>query len=136
MNASKRTRLPFVIAVTRLGLERNANGVLIRNNDNWENTQQAEIEATLVPTKNDLESASVATIAPGRYTDIVAGKNGHGDRVGRSVVFRNRAHGSCANVLTLGVDLNGRCSFRSCLTRQFWDRDRTDWTQERRSVRT
>jgi hypothetical protein len=44
-------------------------------NDNWRDTQQAEIEATGIPPTNDLESAIVATLAPGAYTAIVRGKN-------------------------------------------------------------
>jgi hypothetical protein len=53
------------------------NGTLIAFNDNWKDSQQAEIEATTIPPTNDLESAIVATLpangAP--YTAIVRGKN-------------------------------------------------------------
>ena len=45
-------------------------------NDNWKDTQQAEIEATTIAPSNDKESAIVATLAPGAYTAIVRGKNG------------------------------------------------------------
>jgi hypothetical protein len=51
-----------------------ANGVVIAN-DNWKDTQQADIEATGIPPTNDLESAIVASLAPGPYTAIVRGKN-------------------------------------------------------------
>ena len=44
-------------------------------NDNWRDTQEAEIIATGIPPTNDLESAIVATLAPGPYTAIVSGKN-------------------------------------------------------------
>jgi hypothetical protein len=44
-------------------------------NDNWRDTQQAEIEATCLAPTNDLESAIVAALAPGAYTAIVRGKN-------------------------------------------------------------
>ena len=44
-------------------------------NDNWRDTQEAEIQATGIPPTNDLESAIVATLAPGAYTAIVRGKN-------------------------------------------------------------
>src|SRR5207247_10469487 len=44
-------------------------------NDNWRSTQEAEIIATGIPPTNDLESAIVATLAPGPYTAIVSGKN-------------------------------------------------------------
>ena len=56
------------------------NGATLRSNDNWKtredgSSQQAEIEATTIPPTNDLESAIVATVAPGNYTAIVRGKN-------------------------------------------------------------
>ena len=44
-------------------------------NDNWRDTQEAEITATGIPPTNDLESAIVATLVPGNYTAIVKGKN-------------------------------------------------------------
>ena len=66
---------------------RNANGTLVRSNDNWKDTQQAEIQATGVPPKNALESAIVATLSPGGYTAIVAGKSG-GTGVGLVEVYR------------------------------------------------
>jgi len=55
-------------------------GTTIASNDNWKtrpdgSSQQAEIEATTIPPTNDLESALVATLAPGNYTAIVRGKN-------------------------------------------------------------
>jgi len=42
-------------------------------NDNWRQTQEAEILATGIPPADDLESAIVATLAPGAYTAIVRG---------------------------------------------------------------
>jgi hypothetical protein len=42
-------------------------------NNNWRDTQEAEIVATGIPPTNDLESAIVATLAPGAYTAIVRG---------------------------------------------------------------
>jgi hypothetical protein len=58
----------------------NGSGTIIATNDNWKkrpdgSSQQAEIEATTIPPSNDLESALVATLAPGNYTAIVRGKN-------------------------------------------------------------
>jgi len=44
-------------------------------NDNWRDTQEAEIEATGIPPTYDLESAIVATLAPGAYTAAVKGKD-------------------------------------------------------------
>lgn len=50
------------------------NNFLITN-DNWKDTQQIEIQATGLAPSNDLESAIVATLPPGAYTAIVAGKD-------------------------------------------------------------
>ena len=50
-----------------------ANGDPVAFNDNWRNDQQAEIEATTIPPKNDAEAAIVRTLAPGQYTAIVSG---------------------------------------------------------------
>jgi hypothetical protein len=50
-------------------------GITITINDNWRDTQEAEIIATGIPPTNDLESAIVANLAPGAYTAIVSGKN-------------------------------------------------------------
>jgi uncharacterized delta-60 repeat protein len=55
---------------------RDANGNVIRNNDNWKDSQQADIAATGKAPPNDHESAILALLAPGNYTAIVAGKNG------------------------------------------------------------
>jgi len=53
----------------------NGNGTVIGSNDNWQETQEAAVEATGIEPVNDLESAFVATLAPGAYTAIVRGKN-------------------------------------------------------------
>jgi acetyl esterase/lipase len=54
------------------------NGSLITTDDNWKDSQQAQIEATGIPPTNNLESAIVATLPPGNYTAILSGKNGSG----------------------------------------------------------
>jgi Ice-binding-like len=64
-----------VLADPTLALH-DANGTLLAFDDNWKDTQRAEIQATGLAPTNDLESAIVATLAPGNYTAIVAGKNG------------------------------------------------------------
>ena len=53
-----------------------ANGALIVANDNWKDTQQAELEASGVAPTNDRESAILRTLPPGSYTAIVRGVNG------------------------------------------------------------
>ena len=55
---------------------RDANGELLRENDNWRESQEDEIEATTIPPSDDAESAIIATLPPGNYTAIVRGKNG------------------------------------------------------------
>lgn len=55
-------------------------------NDNWKQTQAAEIEATGIPPTDDLESAIAATLAPGSYTAIVTG-SGNTSGVGLVEVY-------------------------------------------------
>src|SRR5688572_1365589 len=55
---------------------RGPNGSLITSNDNWKDTQQAEIENSTLAPGDDLESAIVATLAPANYTAILRGQNG------------------------------------------------------------
>ncbi|HVF72786.1 MAG TPA: hypothetical protein VM940_14380 [Chthoniobacterales bacterium] len=53
------------------------------SNDNWRETQEAEVIATTIPPTNDNESAIVATLAPGAYTAVVRGAD---DTTGIAVV--------------------------------------------------
>ena len=52
-----------------------ANGAVIASNDNWQDTQQAEIQASGLAPPNARESAIIATRPPGNSTAIVRGKN-------------------------------------------------------------
>jgi hypothetical protein len=72
-------------------------------NDNWKDTQQAEIEATTIPPSNDNESAIVATLAPGAYTAIVSGKSG-GTGIGLVEAYDldQAADSTLANISTRG----------------------------------
>jgi hypothetical protein len=45
-------------------------------NDNWKDTQQAQIQATGLAAPNDLESGILQILQPGNYTAILSGKNG------------------------------------------------------------
>ncbi|MDP9004785.1 MAG: hypothetical protein M3N12_08340, partial [Verrucomicrobiota bacterium] len=55
----------------------------IGSNDNWKDTDQANITATgLAPTR-DAESALIVTLAPGQYTTVLRGKN---DTTGNAVI--------------------------------------------------
>jgi hypothetical protein len=54
-----------------------ADGALLKSNDNWmDSPDKDEIEATGLAPGNDLESAIFATLPPGSYTAVVAGKDG------------------------------------------------------------
>ena len=53
----------------------NSSNVVVASNDNWRNTQETEIAASGFAPPNDLESAIIATLAPGSYTAVVSGKN-------------------------------------------------------------
>ncbi|OLE55829.1 MAG: hypothetical protein AUG51_01305 [Acidobacteria bacterium 13_1_20CM_3_53_8] len=54
----------------------NSQGTLLRGNDNWKQTQEADIRATGIPPSNDLESALIAVLPAGNYTAIVGGTAG------------------------------------------------------------
>jgi hypothetical protein len=56
---------------------RDGNGMLIAFDDNWRDNpaQAAQIIAAGLQPQNDLEAAIVATLPPGAYTAIVAGRN-------------------------------------------------------------
>ena len=50
-------------------------GAIIASNDNWKDSQMAQIQAMGIPPADDRESAIVQTLAPGAYTAIVRGNN-------------------------------------------------------------
>ena len=47
----------------------------IASNDNWKDSQQADISATGIAPTNDAESAVLVTLAPGAYSMVLRGKN-------------------------------------------------------------
>jgi len=53
-----------------------AAGKQLRLNDNWRDSQPAEIEATGIAPQNNLESAIVLNLSPGPYTAVLAGNGG------------------------------------------------------------
>ena len=53
-----------------------ATGAIIATNDNWMDTQEADIRDTGLAPANALESAILITIPPGTYTAIVRGNRG------------------------------------------------------------
>lgn len=70
-------------------------------NNNWRDTQEAEIQAAGIPPSNDLESSIVATLVPGAYTAIVSG-NGGASGVGLIEVYdlNQAADAKLANLST------------------------------------
>ncbi len=50
--------------------------VVVAQNDDWRETQQAEIEGTGIPPSDARESAIVQALPPGNYTAAVSGKSG------------------------------------------------------------
>ena len=52
----------------------NANGQVIASNDNWRQTQAAELQAVNLAPTDDREAALLATLVRGNYTAIVRGK--------------------------------------------------------------
>ena len=71
--------VPDVLADPVLELHGQGGFVTIIN-DNWRDTQEDEIQATGIPPTNNLESAILATLNPGRV---------HGDREGQEQHLRS-----------------------------------------------
>ena len=63
-------------ALSDTKLELYEGDTLLASNENWKDTQQAEIEATTIPPSNELESAIVYSLNPSFYTAIMSGENG------------------------------------------------------------
>jgi Protein of unknown function (DUF3105) len=89
-------------------LELHQDSTTLATNDNWKtrpdgSSQQVEIEETSIPPTNDAESALVATLNPGTYTAILAGKN-NGTGVGLIEVYdlAQAANSKLANISTRG----------------------------------
>jgi len=79
-------------------------GAIIATNDNWGDSQRAEIEATGIPPVDELESAIVRTLAPGPYTAVAGGKDG---AAGTAVVelydLNQTSNSTLANISTRGA---------------------------------
>jgi hypothetical protein len=90
-------------------LELHQGNTTLATNDNWKindqtgQSQEAQVQATMLPPSNDLESALVATLSPGSYTAILAGKNG-GTGVGVVEVYdlAEGANSRLANISSRG----------------------------------
>ena len=62
---------------------RDANGNSPATNNNWKDTQQAQIQASGLAPPNDKESAIAVSLAAGNYTATLSGKN---DTTGNALV--------------------------------------------------
>ncbi len=77
---------------------------LIMSNNDWKDSQQSEIQATGIPPTNDLESAIVATLAPGSYTAILHGNSGEtGNGLVEIYDLDTAANSILANTSTRGL---------------------------------
>ncbi len=82
----------------------NAAGGLLATNDNWQETQAAEISGTMLAPSDALESAIVITLAPGNYTAVLRGEAGS-TGVGLVEIYdvAQSANSTLANVSTRGA---------------------------------
>ena len=93
-------------------LELHDGGSTLGKNDDWRESQENEIMAAgLAPTDNR-ESAILATLAPGNYTAIVAGKNTNGIAVVEvydlgTASLDSSSNSKLANIATRGPVLGG-----------------------------
>ena len=74
--------VPNALANPMLEL-RNADGSLIRSNNNWRDSQEEEIKNTTISPSHNLEAAIIATVPNGNYTAVLRGVN---NRTGVAVV--------------------------------------------------
>jgi hypothetical protein len=83
---------------------------LLRSNDDWKETQQAEIEATTIPPVHDLESAIVITLPANNnsYTAVVSGvSNGTGVALVEIYDLDPSVDSELANISTRGFVQTG-----------------------------
>jgi N-acetylneuraminic acid mutarotase len=64
----------------------NSSGTVLRSNDDWKSSQQAEIEAANLGPAHEQEAALIETIPPGLYTAVVRG-NGRSTGAGLVEVY-------------------------------------------------
>jgi hypothetical protein len=94
--------LSGVLADPTLELHGPNSSALLATNDNWQDTQD-DIQYTGIAPTNNLESAISATLQPGAYTVILAGKDG-GTGIGlvEVYVFEDQSDSMLANISTRG----------------------------------
>ena len=55
---------------------RSSSGAVLQANDNWKDSQQAEIQALGLAPNDNREAVIVTTLTPGSYTALLTGKGG------------------------------------------------------------
>lgn len=91
-----------LLANPHLELHDSTQGIIAQN-DNWRDTQEAEIMASGIPPTEDVEAAIVATCAPGYYTAVVQGGDGSaGIALAEVYDLDPAADSSLANISTRG----------------------------------
>jgi len=87
---------------------RSQSGALLVQNDNWKDSQQAEIAATGLAPADDREAVIIATLTPGQYTGLLTNKLG-APGIGTFEVYdlNFSADSRLANISTRGIVLTG-----------------------------
>lgn len=62
---------------------RSADGMLVGTNDNWQSSQESEINATGIAPRQAAESAILLSLPPGSYTAVIRGS---GDTTGSASI--------------------------------------------------
>jgi hypothetical protein len=79
-----------------------AGGNLLLSNNDWKETQETEISETALAPGNDRESAILATLDPGSYTAVAAGRNNAGG-IGLTEIYDvQQSGGRLMNISTRG----------------------------------
>jgi len=87
---------------------RSQSGALLAQNDNWKDSQQAEIEATGLAPSDDREAVIIATLNPGQYTGLLTNKLGD-PGIGTFELYDLNlgSDSELANISTRGIVLSG-----------------------------
>lgn len=84
-----------------------SDGSIIATNNNWRDTQEADLAASGLAPQDDREAAVLATLAPGMYTVVIREKNG---RAGNGLVevydLSGSSNSKLANISTRGFTDN------------------------------
>jgi phospholipase/lecithinase/hemolysin len=100
--------VPLVNRLADPAIDLYQDDTLIMTNNNWKDSQQTEIEATGIPPTDDLESAIIATLAPGSYTAVLRGNNGEtGNGLFEIYDLDAAANATLANVSARGLVQTG-----------------------------